>query len=89
MKKLIIIAITLFMATSVFAQEIVEVVKVEWDTRDKGAYFGPYSDSRVYLSNGQYLKYYCDKNMLGKITCNKWSLFEKGKRVYFYRILYY
>jgi len=80
MKKFIMIAVTLFMVTSVFAQEIVEVVKVEWDTRNKGAYLGPYSDSRVYLSNGQFLKYICDKNMLGKITCSEWRLYGKDKR---------
>lgn len=79
MKKFIMIAITLFMATSVFAQEIVEVVGVKWDTRDKGALYGPYDGSYIYLSNGQYLMYVLRKKLVGDYTRNYWLLYTKGE----------
>ena len=61
MKKLIIIAVTLFMATNVFAQEIVEVTNVEWKRFSTSRYYtGRYLDfhtSRVYFSDGSCIYY--------------------------------
>ena len=58
MRKLIIIAVTLFMATNVFAQEVVEVIGVQWRPEGLGLYdSGKYDGSTVYFSNGQSLRY--------------------------------
>lgn len=78
MKKIITIALTLFMATNVFAQEIVEVVRVQWNLR-ASKYSGPYDGSYVYLSNGQILRYCLSTNEWGKVTTKGWVLFDEGE----------
>ena len=87
MKKFIIAIVTLFITTSMFSQEIVEVIGVKWDTKNKST-CGPYDGSYVYLSNGQYLKYVLRKNVWGEYIYSYWMLFTKNesgfKRVHFF-----
>ena len=90
MKRFIIIAMMLFMATNVFAQEIVEVVNVNWNTKSK-AYQQAYTGSQVTLSNGDILEYcaYETGALLPKANpgYRGWILLDKdgyhGKKVNF------
>ena len=80
MRKLIIIAVTLFMATNVFAQEVVEVIGVQWRPEGLGLYdSGKYDGSTVYFSNGQSLRYSVVVTVFGKVTRRAWFLFDKDQ----------
>ena len=68
MKKLIIIAVTLFMATNVFAQEILEVVKVQWENPN-GVWLGAsleYNHSKICFSDGSCMYYQNDRTISNK-----------------------
>ena len=68
MKRLIIIAVTLFMATNVFAQEILEVVKVQWENPN-GVWYGTsleYNNSKIWFSDGTHLIYRNNKRNSNK-----------------------
>ncbi len=68
MKKLIIIAVTLFMATNVFAQEILEVVKVQWENPN-GVWYGgslEYNHSKIWFSDGSWMYYQNDRTNSNK-----------------------
>ena len=68
MKKCIIIAMMLFMATNVFAQEILEVVKVQWENPN-GVWLGAsleYNHSIICFSDGSWMYYQNDRTISNK-----------------------
>ncbi len=68
MKKCIIIAMMLFMATNVFAQEILEVVKVQWENPN-GVWMGAsleYNHSKICFSDGSCMYYQNDRTISNK-----------------------